>query len=91
MAAGSGLLRVGSVLLLIGALALFWLAFTRFGDADAPQPGSPGFQSYEKQRVREAQLSVLLGLAGSFVLLGAFACHSKATQAGAAPRPPDAP
>jgi hypothetical protein len=78
------LLRLGGGLLFAGALALFFLAFTQF-DA-APQPGSPGFTGHEERTMRDAQVSVLLGVAGCFVLLGAFACFSRAQ--ASATRPP---
>jgi hypothetical protein len=83
-------LRAVSIVLFFAAAAIFWLAFTQFDEGPPPSRPSEA-AAYEKAMMRHAQLSVLLGLAGSFVLLGAFACHSKATQAGAAPRPPDAP
>jgi len=70
-------LRTASVLLALGALALFWLAFTQF-DSAPPQPGSPGFSTYEEAMMRDAQLSIVFGLAGCFTLLGAFACHDAA-------------
>jgi hypothetical protein len=75
---GATLLRAASVLLALAALALFWLAFTQFDDGGAPAPGSPSQDDYERGLMRDARLSVVLGLAGCFVLLGAFACHERA-------------
>ena len=69
------LLRLGSVLLLVGAVALAVLAFTRFGAGETDPPGSA---AYEQGRMRQAQLSVVLGLSSCFALLGAFACHERA-------------
>jgi hypothetical protein len=78
------LLRAASLLLALTALALFWLAFTQFGDAGpAPPPGSPTYRAYEQAMTHDAQVSVLLGLAGCFVLLGSFACHGQASKASA--------
>ena len=83
------LLRLGSVLLLVGAIALFVLAFTRF-DASPPRPGSPEAAGYEERMTRDAQLSVVLGVSGCFALLGAFACHERARRrsSGASPAEP---
>ncbi|MFA5944344.1 MAG: hypothetical protein WC876_07760 [Candidatus Thermoplasmatota archaeon] len=61
-----------SMALGLAALALFWRAFTQFG-GEAPQPGQPGFATYEADMVRAARLSVVYGVAGCFALLGAFA------------------
>jgi hypothetical protein len=69
------LLRLGSVLLLVGAVALAVLAFTRFEPIETDAPGSA---AYEQGRMRQAQLSAVLGLAACCALLGAFACHEKA-------------
>ena len=69
--------RLASVALMLAALALFWLAFTQFG-GDAPQPGQPGVSSYEQDMVKAARLSVAYGVAGCFVLLGAFAFLNRA-------------
>ena len=82
--------RVGSGLLVVVAVALFVLAFTRF-DAEVPQPGSPGYDGYEDRLTRDARLSVVLGVAGCFALLGAFACHERARRkpADRAEDPPD--
>ena len=70
------LLRAASALLAVGAVALFWVAFTQFGDA-----GSPGLArdraSFEEELMRDARISVAFGLAGCFALLGAFACHRR--------------
>ncbi|MHB1261007.1 MAG: hypothetical protein ACYC2H_04745 [Thermoplasmatota archaeon] len=77
-------LRTASGLLALGALALFWLAFTQF-DSAPPQPGSPGFSSYEEAMMRDAQFSVVFGLAGCFTLLDAFACHNAARRLPANP------
>jgi hypothetical protein len=85
----TALLRVASVVLGVAAVALFWLAFTQFDDGAPPSPGSPAFDDYERGMMRDAQLSVVLGLAGCFVLLGAFACHSRATAGTSGSRPPD--
>ncbi|HJQ93412.1 MAG TPA: hypothetical protein VJ874_03900 [Candidatus Thermoplasmatota archaeon] len=76
--------RIGSGLLVVVAVALFVLAFTRF-DAGVPQPGSPGFDGYEDRMTRDARLSVVLGVAGCFALLGAFACHERARRKPAEP------
>lgn len=71
------LLRVASLVLGLAAVALFWLAFTQFDDGP-PAPGASGSASYEDSMMQAAQVSVLFGVAGCFVLLGAFACHSRA-------------
>lgn len=75
----ASLLRVASLLLGIAALALFWLAFTQFDDGPRPPPDAPGHDDYERDVMRDARLSVALGVAGCFVLLGAFACHNRAS------------
>jgi hypothetical protein len=74
-------LRVASVALGLGALALFWLAFTQFGGAPRLSGESEG------RLVHEAQVSVVLGIAGCFALLGALACHSRARSASGADPP----
>jgi hypothetical protein len=76
------LLRGASVLLLVAAVGLAVLAFTRFGGDASPDPSSPGFRDFEDGRVAQARLSVLLGLGASFALFGAFACHSAAGKRG---------
>ena len=78
------LLRVASGLLFAGALALFFLAFTQFDGAGPAPGGSPSASVYEAQMMRDAQVSVLFGLAGCFVLLGALACLAKAKTIGPA-------
>jgi hypothetical protein len=75
----AGLLRAASLVLGVAALALFWLAFTQFDGEPRPPPGTSGRDAYERHLMRDAQLSVAFGLAGCFVLLGAFACHTRAT------------
>lgn len=77
-----GLLRAASVVLFVGAVALGWLAFTRFDADEPPAPGSPAFRDYEEDRMRQAQLSAGLGLAAAVTLAGAFACHELAGRAG---------
>lgn len=79
------LLRLGSVLLLVGAVALAVLAFTRFEPLETGDP--PGSAAYEQGRMRQAQLSVVLGLSACFALLGAFACHERTRRPN---RPPSA-
>ena len=86
------LLRIGSVILLVAAFVLAVLAFTRFGDAGAPAPGSSGPAGYGEGMTRTAQLSVVLGVAASACLLGAFACHERAGRSRpAAADPPRGP
>jgi hypothetical protein len=76
------LLRVASVLLVVAAVVLAVLAFTRFGHEPAPDPSSPAYRDYEGGRMAQARLSVLLGLGASVALFGAFACHSAAGKPG---------
>jgi nitric oxide reductase large subunit len=68
-----------SVVLLLVAVALGGLAFTRFSGEPGPAPGAPGFGEYEAARIREAWWSVGLGVAAAFTLLGAFACFNRAS------------
>lgn len=85
------MLRVASALLAVGALALFWLAFTQF-DATPAQTGSTDSSAYEDAMIRDARLSIVWGLAGCFTLLGAFACLNAAQRRRAVPpAAPDAP
>lgn len=77
-------LRSVSILLFLAAVVLGWLAFTRFDGDDPPPSGSPGFREYEREQMRDAQLSAGLGLATAFALLGAFASWHHAR-----PRPPE--
>jgi hypothetical protein len=72
----------------MAAIALGVLAFTRFDADAAPPPGSPGFEEYEKERIRDARLSVALGVAAAFSLLGAFACHDRAGRPRPSSQPP---
>jgi hypothetical protein len=67
---------VASVVLFVVAVVLGVLAFTRFSGQSSPDPSSPGYGDFHEMRLREARLSMALGLAASFALFGAFACHS---------------
>lgn len=84
------ILRLLGVFLAVVAGALLWLAFTQF-DSAPPQPGAPGFGSYEEAMMRDAQVSVALGLAGCFALLGAFACLNAARRSASGPSLRDGP
>ena len=77
-------LRVAGGLLLLGAVVLVALAFTRFDDGPAPQPGSPAFAEFRAEQVRDARISTVLGLAGAVALVGGFGC----LQAARAAEPP---
>lgn len=85
----TALVRAASLLLGVAALGLFWLAFSQFSGEAPPSPGSTAFDDYERGQIRDALLSVALGLAGCFVLLGAFACHSRATAGTGGSQQPD--
>lgn len=76
-----GALRAASVLLLLVAVALGWLAFTRFDDGEPPAAGSPAARDYEEARMQEARLSAGLGLACALSLASAFACYEWASRA----------
>ena len=85
--AGGGLvrrtaLRAASAALLVLAVVLGVLAFTRFGHGPAPDPSSPAYGEYERERLAQARWSVALGLGASFALFGAFACHALASRPG---------
>ena len=60
-------------------------AFTRFSGEPEPAQGDPGFAAYEKARLAEARLSVVLGLGACFSLLGGAACMQRARRARAGP------
>lgn len=79
--------RAAAVLLILAALALFWLAFTQFEAGGSPPAGSPAYEGYHEGMIRDAQLSVAFGLGGCFVLLGAFACLNRARARTAPPDP----
>jgi drug/metabolite transporter (DMT)-like permease len=76
--AGRAWLRVAGAVLFLLAVVLGWLAFTRFDGGDAPSPGSPDYRSYEDRRIRQGQVSVVLGLGSAVSLALALACHDRA-------------
>lgn len=84
--------RTAAVALFLVAAVLGWMAFTRFGAHDPPPSGSPGFEEYERDQMRVAQQSILLGLAAAFALAGGFACWQRSgrpiADPPAPPRPP---
>ena len=87
----SRLRLAGGVLLAVAAVVVFVLAFTRFDDGGAPQPGSIGSADYESRMMRDAQVSVVLGMAGCALLIGAFACWNGKAQDGAPGTPTAGP
>ena len=73
--------RAASLGLLVLAVALAWLAFTRF-DATPSAAGSPEEQrDLERGQVDDAQLSIALGIAAAFALLGTLACWQRGDRA----------
>ena len=79
-------LAAAAVLFLVAA-ALGVLAFTRF-DEGPPPSGSPGAAGYETGLVRDARLSVALGLASAFALVGALACLDRGRRPSSLPPQP---
>lgn len=81
------LLHAASVVLLVLAVVLGALAFTRFGHEAVPDQSSPAYREFQAHRMQQARLSVALGLGASFALFGAFACNQVARR-GRAPMAP---
>lgn len=79
-----GLLAAGVVLLVL-AVALGVLAFTRFEGGEVPMVGSPAFAEYERERVWDARASVVFGLAGAFALVGGLAFLDRARRPSSLP------
>jgi hypothetical protein len=89
---GSGMRRLGlralGILLLVVAVVVLVLAFTRFDEGPAPPPGSPAFAEFREEQVRDARLSAALGLGGALSLLGGFGCLQASRRPGpSAPEP----
>jgi hypothetical protein len=80
------LLHVASVILLVLAVVLGGLAFTRFGHDQVPDPSNPAYREFQAHRLQQARLSVALGIGASFALFGAFACNQVARR-GPSPGP----
>jgi hypothetical protein len=73
------------VVALLAAGALLLAAFTRFSGGPEPPQGDPAYPAYQEARYHEARLSVLLGLAASFALLGGAACLQRARRTRSSP------
>lgn len=73
------------VVAFVAAAALLVGAFTRFTDEPEPPQGDPAFEGFQQRKYDEARLSVVLGLAASFALLGAAACWQRARRGRTSP------
>jgi hypothetical protein len=80
-------LRAAAVVLLVAAVALGWLAFSRFGRAPAEGSSPAAQREFQQERLQEARLSVALGFAASVALFGALACLGAAGRVPAAQPP----
>lgn len=84
--------RALAIALLVAAVLLAWLAFTRLGATSLTTDSPEEQRDFQRGQVRDAQLSAGLGVAASFSLLGTFACWQRAGRLGAmgaAGRPPE--
>ena len=73
------------VLALLLTAALAWGAFTRFSHEPEPSAGHPAHVDYERDRYKEAQLSVVLGLGACFAFLAGAACLQRARRGRSSP------